>query len=278
MTRKPTAGRGSNQYTRRGTSRQAADATVDELRAAVELEELGWSFTDEHTRENAALAPLQRKRTLDAVARRAAHPNPYQRQRVAAMTSAGDAVLRLLAQDDHHAVRAEVARNPNCPPDVFADLAENDPHWKVRSAAAASPLMPIPQVDRLIFSDDKRVRRSCATRPMLTGPQMKALAGDPEHTVREALASNRGVTTAILHSLRGDNGQAVRTRVASNPNTSVDDLRYLAADPSERVRSAVARRDDCPDDVLRRLSTDDAWQVNRDATATITRKSRPTAG
>lgn len=123
-------------------------------------------------------------------------------------------------------VRARVAANQDCPPDVLADLARDESRWVV-AAVAGNPATP-PEV-------------------------LDAIASERDDQCAEALAANPATPERWLERLARDALPAVRAAAADNPSLPQRSLRRLADDTSARVLYVLAQRTELDARALSRL-------------------------
>ena len=86
------------------------------------------------------------------------------KERLASLPECPPHLLELLAGDEDHWVRWNVAKNPNTPPDVLRRLAE-DEVWIVRLAVAENPKTPPEALVRLASDPVEDVRMAALRNP-----------------------------------------------------------------------------------------------------------------
>ena len=142
-------------------------------------------------------------------------------------------LLRRLAADASHKVRATVACNHKAPPVLLTELGK-DRNRRVRSAVAANPATP-PEA-------------------------LTTLSSDAVHRVRYATACNRSTPQRVLDLLTRDKASDIAAEAAANPSTSPDAAtaaQQRLIDCADDLRgNAVCWREDTPADLLQRLSAD----------------------
>ncbi len=86
-------------------------------------------------------------------------------------------VLKKLAQETSHKLRAKVAENPKTPVDVIEQLA-SDSHPDVRIAVSENPNAPEQILEKLAKDESEDVRMGIAENPRIPARILQILAGD----------------------------------------------------------------------------------------------------
>lgn len=138
------------------------------------------------------------------------------RAAAAANPASGEVLLRALAQDEHEFVRACLAENSACPPDVLQMYATSGVGALVRRAVV-HPATPPEARGVTLPKLDLFPRCELARHPHLPLHLMRQLAQDVDPRVRQVVAENSQCPADILWGLRND-APAILNRVVSNPN------------------------------------------------------------
>lgn len=184
-------------------------------------------------------------------------PSINDRARVAGDPSAGEADLLAASIDRSPKVRAAAAENPSTPPEVLAQLVEDD-RWQVRFAVAENPSAEALRI--ALSCSDPSVRGLAAQRDDLNRAQVHQVLQDPAHSVREQLSL---VTTddEVLRRLSRDPHPMVRASLAQNEALPIDVLEVLAKDARAAVRSAAAVSRRLPATTLTAMANDRSVEV-----------------
>lgn len=251
--RKPTAGRGSNQYRRRGTTSALSAA---EIRERLDAEQIAAAFGPTPVRPG--------DMSIDALLIRAAHPDPKERRKLTKLKSCPPEVLDILADDEDPYVRGWVADNPRTPAAALRRLAEAGGWgrypWTYAYSVAKNPSLPPDVAEALVaFAPDiperERFRRNVFENSACPEHLLRQ-AAQSEHQDRAAAASNPSLPRDLVDQLAVDESSWVRSRMAANPSCPVDVLVRLSVDGEPGVRSSVAGHRGTPPDVLTGLADD----------------------
>ncbi|WP_169702078.1 hypothetical protein [Janibacter terrae] len=184
-------------------------------------------------------------------------PSINDRALIAGDPRAGETDLLAASIDRSPKVRAAAAENPSTPPEVLAQLVEDD-RWQVRFAVVDNPTAEALRI--ALSSSDPDVRGLAAQRDDLNRAQVQQVLQDPAHSVREQL-SLVATDDEVMRRLARDPHPAVRASLASNSALPLDVLVTLARDGRAAVRSAAAASRRLPPEVLTELATDRSVQV-----------------
>lgn len=236
------AGRGTNQYAKRGASRGRSPQTVADARAAIEAEAAAWAFAGDDVPEE--------RMDPTVATRMAAHPSFEVREKAAAAPCCPPAVLALLVEDEDTRLELLVAANRSCPPDTARMLAHRSlerPDAALSSVLAESPSSP-PEVFDILFGE--------------VDPDVDVV--DPSHigTSRREFTPKGFIVTAVMKAAENPSCPPAHLRriafhpynthkVAANPACPTDLFMWLAADRQGRTHIAALKNPSCPTEVLR---------------------------
>lgn len=145
-----------------------------------------------------------------------------------------------LASEGEWDMRAAMARNPNLPESVRAQLCD-DPDWWVRAAVAENPQTTPSELTQLADNQEHvTIKEHVAAHPNSPGHLLLKLANDGDPAVRTAVARNPSAPPEALVTLAGDERFSTREAVAAHALTPHDVLEQLSGDANERV-AYVAR-------------------------------------
>ena len=139
------------------------------------------------------------------------------------------------------AVRERAAKNPSCPQDTLAGMAQNSV-WGIRLCVARNPNTPPATLAALTRSDEYAIAGHAAQNPICPKEALTPLLArnsDPHHDVVFA-AENPNCDTATLAELAQHGLSPIREAVAENSNCPTRTLATLAEDSVPGVRWAVA--------------------------------------
>lgn len=179
-------------------------------------------------------------------------------------------VLAEVSNSDHYGQRWVVARNPNTPAEVLAVLAKDAERY-VRSAVGENPSTTPEVLTALAADDDDHTVALVAANPATPPKVLAQLAADALGGRRlesaaptlDALARNPSTPPATLAGIADCDRHQVADGIAANPSTPGGVLERLAADWWQR--EAVARNPSAPAATLATLATD----TDRDVRAAV---------
>lgn len=231
-TRTPSAGRGSNQYQRRGASTRIP-RTVEDARSLLEVEQAAWAFAADDT------VPADHRRSKSYLARMSAHPDAKVRREAASKKGCPPAVLAVLADDEDSDVVAAVAQNPSTPPEVLYRLAEQSVSERVPVVAAkvvGNPSAPSEVFDLVFNPDDKPLDKRWHLSSFMH-PAARVAARNPACPERylERFAAHPSFVGEVL----------------ANPDCPVELLRHYAVHGGNNAAQTALAHPRCPENVLR---------------------------
>ena len=187
---------------------------------------------------------------------------PKVRAGVAANPSCPPELLETLIPNTDSAVNGDslivarsVAANPSCPQDLLERLA-NSVNGLIAASAARNPACSTDLIVDLATHSDALVRRAAGRHPACPPEILQRLADDPDLTARDALRGAVNVPAGLLERLANSPDHIQRSAAALNPACPSLLLRRLATDTAQEVRLSVAGNPSCPPDLLEQLLTD----------------------
>lgn len=160
---------------------------------------------------------------------------------VAHNPSAGDVLLRQLADADESDVVAAVASGPYTSPSLLRRLSAY-PSVRVRAEAAANRRTPPAMLDRLVHDRAPWVRRAVLSHPDCPTRHVQRLAADSDTGVgNAALRADNCPPTALTAAVADANWER-QTIICEHANTSADALRILAVEAGWINRQRARRR------------------------------------
>lgn len=288
MTRRPTGGKGSNQYATKGAPTAMSRAAYDELR---EIEAAAWAFTDMEARDQKEdRSAAVRQRSAVKQARWSVHPDPSVRAMSAASGSATVEVLTALSRDSEPSVRAAVAGNKDTPPKLLRRLAADRDLSTARTAlrnpacppavlrksehtqaVAENPACPPDLLAHIARTEpDAAVLMSVADNKACPPEVLQDLIlhwqdsqncffvadsalynkACPPEALTRFVEEHTGTPTARIH----DHTDEMLVSVAGNPVCPPETLRVLADLQDAAISKAVAGNRSCPPELLDYMS------------------------
>jgi 8-oxo-dGTP pyrophosphatase MutT (NUDIX family) len=135
-----------------------------------------------------------------------------------------------LAQTADKAVRLELARNPSCPPQALAHLADAEV-WRMHMAVITHRSTPAATIAHLTISTNSRVSTAAFKHPQCPPAVLESNCYYPRETVRAAVAKNPRCPIVTLQELILDPYLEVRRAVVHNLRCSTSLLQHLSRDP-----------------------------------------------
>ena len=178
---------------------------------------------------------------------------------VAENPNAPEDVLRELVDDKEYLVRRDLALNPNCPADVFRQLAEDTHSW-VRRDLASNPDIPVDVLIKLANDEEYSVVEIAIKNPNWNSKLEKEVSSLPLDKLSSSARLGLALNTKdinLLKQLSEYEDSTAQKGVAYNPNCPEDVLEKLANHKYYEVRRAVAENPNTPVDALRKLAKDE---------------------
>ncbi len=171
------------------------------------------------------------------------------------------------AKGDHRIViRRSLARHRKASPRLLRRLARDASH-EVRAAVAGHGKAPVDLLSELSADRRREVRRAVASHSAAPSEALERLASDAVQQVRFAAARNPATPQPVLDALTQDDDFFVMAAAAANPSTATPaadaaHLRWIdrVSELSRHEQFALCWRSDASPDLLRRLAAiPDMW-------------------
>ncbi len=170
--------------------------------------------------------------------------------------------LTQLARRDSAPLREAVARHPNTPAGVLAQLAPDVPQAVLQNPAL--PLLRLAHPGEFQSWSGRTLARLAAVEAAPEWVQELAMRhADPQ--AQWAVANRAQLSAGRLAQLAGRSEWALRAAVAQHPDLSAELMALLARDPDYGVRLALSGRAELPAEVLAQLQRDPHALVRRRA-------------
>ena len=161
-------------------------------------------------------------------------------------------LLAVLAATDLLEVRAGVAANPSCPPELLESLTPNTgsavsgDSLVVARSVAANPSCPQDLLERLAGSVDSLIAASAACNPSCPTDLIVDLAAHSDALVRRAAGRHPACPPEVLQRLADDPDPTARAALCGAVNAPAGLLEGLANSPDHAQRSAAAPQPGLP--------------------------------
>lgn len=263
--RRPTGGRGSNQYVSRPGSTMedvAIRGRIGQPRPlnAVVTEEPPTAFTDDEADLFERLQdgdPIEPGEWEDA----ADHPWWEFRAQATYRDDCPPEVLAQLATPDGQPAKVwmSAARHPNCPPSALVELLRRFDSNHAAVAARHPQIPPAEVMSRLqasswFYGADKPLADAAASNPALPAEIHIELAKRGNRNVYAAADWTPPEVLRVIAEDTSQRRQGILSKVASNPNCPPDLIETLSTYRSRDVKVGVAMNVNCPQPILDRLA------------------------